>query len=65
MTEIIRVSPEQTREKTMSGKAMLVCAYDNKSKFERNRLEGAISLADFRVKAPSLSKSQEVIFYCA
>ena len=49
----------------MSGEALLVCAYDKDEKFEKNHLEGAISLANFREKVPGLAKDQEVVFYCA
>jgi hypothetical protein len=47
-----------------SGKALLVCAYEDEEKFKRLRLEGAISLGAFKSRLPSLSKGQEIVFYC-
>ena len=65
MTEPIRISVEEARQKVNSGAALLVCAYDDDEKFKNNHLHGAISLNDFRAKLPSLSTEQEIIFYCA
>ncbi len=63
MAEPERISPGAASEKTKSGKALLVCAYDDAEKCRKMRLEGSMSLADFQSKpAP---KDQEVIFYCA
>ena len=65
MTEPIRISVEDARQSVNSGKALLVCAYDDDEKFSNNHLQGAISLNDFRAKSSSLSTEQEIIFYCA
>ena len=65
MTEPIRISIEDARQKVSAGAALLVCAYDDDEKFKNNNLQGAISLNDFRAKLPSLSTEQEIIFYCA
>ena len=65
MTEVTRISPQETKEKATSGKALLVCAYASDAKFADNHLAGAISLADFQGKADTLPKEQEIIFYCA
>jgi hypothetical protein len=65
MAEPNRVSPEEAREKATSGTALLVCAYDDDEKFKLVHLEGAISLNEFKSKLPSLTKDQEIIFYCA
>ena len=65
MADSVRVSPKEAREKTTSGSALLVCAYDSEDKFRANHLEGAISMSDFRENLPSLSKEKEIIFYCA
>jgi hypothetical protein len=48
-----------------AGKAILVCAYEDESKFKKMRLQGAISLSEFKSKLSSLSKDQEIVFYCA
>jgi len=65
MEEPRRVSPEEVRKKVNEGKALLVCAYEDEEKFKKMRLEGAISLAEFKLKLLSLTKDQEVVFYCA
>lgn len=65
MTEPIRISVEDARQKVRAGTALLVCAYDDDEKFSKNHLQGAISFNDFRAKLPSLSPQQEIIFYCA
>jgi hypothetical protein len=65
MTQVPRISPEEAREKVINGTALLVCAYANEEKLQRNRLEGAISLAEFEARRTSLSKDHEIIFYCA
>ena len=64
MAEIERVSPEETREKVKSGKAFLVCAYESDEKFAQVHLKGAMSLSAFKEKIGTLSKDQEIIFYC-
>ena len=65
MAEPFRIPPEEVRSKVTSGTALLVCGYDDDDKFRANYLEGAISFADFKSKLPSLSKDQEIVFYCA
>lgn len=60
-----RISPDETREHTESGDALLVCAYDSPEKFEQNRLEGAISLDEFKSQADELDRNREIVFYCA
>ena len=65
MAEPVRLSPEETRKRVLSGGALLVCAYDDDEKFKRNQLEGAISFKEFKMRSGSLAKGQEIIFYCA
>ncbi len=65
MAEPERISPEETYREMKSGEALLVCAYDDEKKFEAMHLEGAMSLDDFKKRLPSLSKEQEIVFYCA
>jgi rhodanese-related sulfurtransferase len=65
MPEPVRISPQETRQKVTSGAALLVCAYGSKAKFDNNHLQGAISYSEFKSRLPSLSKDQEIIFYCA
>jgi hypothetical protein len=64
MTEPQRIPPEEVHQKLKSDKAILVCAYEDESKFKMMRLQGAISFSEFKSKLPSISKDQEIIFYC-
>jgi hypothetical protein len=59
------INPEEAYNKLKTGAALLVCAYDSEEKFKTLPLEGAISLGEFKSTFPSLSKDQEIIFYCA
>jgi len=63
MSEPRRVTAEEVYGKLKSGKALLVCAYEDEMKFKAMQLEGAISLNEFRAKLPSLAKDQEIVFY--
>lgn len=65
MKEPIRVTPEETYQKLKSGASLLVCAYQDEAKCRKMQLEGSISHNEFESRLPSLSKSQEIIFYCA
>ena len=64
MAEIERIGVADARGKVQAKAALLVCAYADEAKFNSARLEGAISLASFEARAPSLPKGQEIIFYC-
>ena len=59
-----RISADQAREHLETG-ALLVCAYDSDEKFQKNHLQGAISLSDLHSRLESLAKDRELIFYCA
>jgi len=65
MEEPKRVSPDEVRKKVKEGKALLVCAYEDEEKFKKVRLEGALSLSEFKLRDPSITKNQEIVFYCA
>ena len=65
MTQPVRISAEETRQRAGTGSALLVCAYDDDEKFKNNHLQGAISFSEFKSKLPSLAQDQEIIFYCA
>lgn len=64
MTETIRVTPEEVYEEVKSGTTLLVCAYDDEAKFRQMKLQGAVSLKEFESRLSSLSKDQEIVFYC-
>jgi hypothetical protein len=63
MVEPHRVSPEEVYQKLKSGKVLLVCAYEDETKFKQMNLQGAISFNEFNSRLPSLPKEQEIVFY--
>ena len=63
MAEPKRITPEEVHQKLKAGKALLVCAYEDESKFKKMRLQGAISFNEFKSRLPSLQKDQEIVFY--
>ena len=63
--QIERVSPEDARREVESGRALLVCAYDDESKCRQLRLENAITLHDLQRRVDSVPRNQTLIFYCA
>ena len=65
MSDPLRISANKARQRTLSGKALLVCAYDDADKFRQNHLEGALSYPELLSKLPALDKGHEIIFYCA
>lgn len=64
MAEPVRVTPKEVHEKVKSGTALLVCAYEDDETFRQMKLQGGISLIEFKSRLPSLSKDQEIVFYC-
>ncbi len=62
-TKIKRIDPAEARAKVQAGKALLVCSYDDEE-CKRMLLEGAMLRSIFESKVSSLSKDQEIIFYC-
>lgn len=59
------IDPTQAREKVRSGRARLVCAYDEEDKCRKILLDGATTLAALKSELPRLSKDEELIFFCA
>lgn len=64
MAEPVRVTPKEVYQKLKSGTTLLVCAYDDDATFRQMKLEGGISLNEFKSRLPLLSKDQEIVFYC-
>jgi hypothetical protein len=58
-----RIGPDEVRQKQQSGKALLVCAYDNDAKFRLAALDGAISFGEFERRKGTLPRDVEIIFY--
>lgn len=65
MAAILRVSPEEIYPRVRTGDSLLVCAYDSEETFRSMRLEGAVSLNDFKSRVSQLPKDKEIVFYCA
>jgi hypothetical protein len=60
-----RIDVEEARRKVSAGDAFLVCAYEDETKCDRIRLEGAVAVKQFETRAAGLPKDREIIFYCA
>ena len=60
-----RISAQAAYDKLQSGKALLVCAYEDTQMFVDNQLEGAITWQSFKSRLKQMDKNDEVIFYCA
>ena len=60
---IERISPQEVRQGLETGRLLLVCAYEDESRFRQMQLEGAISFKEFQSKLHALPKDQEIVFY--
>ena len=65
MAEVARITPQQAHTRVSAGQALLVCAYEDPARFAKLRLEGAISIQEFRARRSTLPRDQEIIFYCS
>jgi hypothetical protein len=65
MPEVPRISVQEAREKVTSKRALLVCGYEDEEKCNKIKLEGAMSFGRFQATLPSVTRDQEIIFYCA
>lgn len=65
MAEIERITPQEARRGVTSGAALLVCAYDDEAWCRSHLPEGALTFSEFERRLPSISKTQEIIFFCA
>lgn len=59
-----RVAVQEARQAVQSGRALLVCAYDD-ARCARLRLQDSITARELAARAASLPREQELIFYCA
>lgn len=62
--EVERIGPEEAMMKAKSGEALLVCAYEDE-KCKTLLFEDALLRSEFESKLGTLSKTQEIIFYCS
>ena len=65
MQDVPRVSAGEAHRELASGRALLVCAYDDDAKCAKMKLEGATTLTDLQARAATLPKDTRLIFYCA
>jgi len=65
MAEVARITPQEAHAHVSAGQALLVCAYEDPTRFAELRLKGAISIQEFRARRSTLPRDQEIIFYCA
>jgi hypothetical protein len=65
MADVSRIPVEEAHRKVTAGQALLVCAYDDETKCNKIKLEGAIPLKSFESTVSTLPKTQEIVFYCA
>ena len=63
--DIERVGVDEARREVESGRALLVCAYDDEEKCRKLRLENAVSLHEVQRRVDSVPHNQTLIFYCA
>lgn len=65
MNKLQKISAREAREKSLSGEAKLVCAYNDEDKCRSLLLQGSMPLQEFLNELPGLAYDQEIIFYCA
>ncbi len=61
--EVPRISVEETVDKMMGGKALLVCSYGD-DVCNKMLFEGALLRSEFEKRLPDLAKDHEILFYC-
>ncbi|HLY74427.1 MAG TPA: universal stress protein [Planctomycetota bacterium] len=61
---VARIDAEDLHRRMSGGGAFLVCAYDTDVRFREIQLVGAISWDEFQPRLASMSKDQEMVFYC-
>ena len=65
-TEERRLPASQVRRRVRSGENVLVvCAYDDDLACNEILLKGALTYSEFKLRLPSLPRTQEIVFYCA
>lgn len=65
MAEVNRVKATDIRAGVVEGTILLVCAYEDDSKFLKYQLDGAIPLSEFKTRLVDLPKAKKIVFYCA
>ena len=65
MANVERITPEQARNAVATGRAWLICAYDDRQRCRSMMLDGAIDMDELQARLPTAAKDQPMIFYCA
>ena len=65
MADDLRIGVDEAHRDVASGAALLVCGYADEAKCRKIPLEGSVTLRELESRAPTLPKSQEIIFFCA
>ncbi len=60
-----RLKAEEVQQRIQGNGALLVCAYDDAEKCRGFGIAEAISYPALKPRLDSMSKSQELIFFCA
>jgi hypothetical protein len=64
MNDVERIDPDVARRDVAAGRALLVCAYDDRQRCRSMMLDGAIDMDDLQALLPTMRKDQPMIFYC-
>jgi hypothetical protein len=65
MESELRIPADQARRQLESGRALLVCAYDDEEKCRRFMFEGVLTLKQLEEKLELLPEGVNILFYCA
>lgn len=65
MNDDLRIDVDVAREHSASGRALLVCAYDDDEKCRKMRIKSALTMSEFRKTKARTDKRDEIILYCA
>jgi hypothetical protein len=60
--DVPRIEVDQARRDVESGRALLVCGYEDEAKCRSMRLAGSITLSDLASR--NVPRDRELIFYC-
>jgi hypothetical protein len=60
MATIEKLTPDEVRNIVAP---LVVCAYEDEAKCDRVRIQGALSLNEFRSRLPDIPKDERIVFY--
>lgn len=65
MPDVARTDAHTARREVATGRAWLICAYEDRQRCRDIRLEGAIDMDELEARLPTARKDQPMVFYCA